>query len=152
MLIDFIHIQNFRKLKDCRIDLSEKETVFVGANNSGKTTAMDALICFLRPTSKFTTRDFTLSNWKDINSIGDEWIKENDPSIINFKLQKWEKYLPSLDIWFKVDRDELRYVNRLIPTLDWAGGLLGIRLRYEPIDVMELYKEFSAASINSRSI
>lgn len=35
MKIDFIHIQNFRKLKDCRIDFSDKQTIFVGANNSG---------------------------------------------------------------------------------------------------------------------
>lgn len=51
MKIDFIHIQNFRKLKDCRIDFSEKETIFVGANNSGKTTAMDAMIKFLKKTN-----------------------------------------------------------------------------------------------------
>jgi predicted ATP-dependent endonuclease of OLD family len=59
MKIDFIHIQNFRKLKDCRIDFSEKETIFVGANNSGKTTAMDAMIKFLKKNNTFSTRDFT---------------------------------------------------------------------------------------------
>jgi predicted ATP-binding protein involved in virulence len=48
MKIDFILFQNFRKLKDCQIDLSETETIFVGANNSGKTTAMDAMIKFLK--------------------------------------------------------------------------------------------------------
>jgi predicted ATP-dependent endonuclease of OLD family len=45
--ISFIDIQNFRKLKCCHIGLGEKETVFVGANNSGKTSASDALIKFL---------------------------------------------------------------------------------------------------------
>ena len=29
MKIEFIDIQNFRKLKNCRIDISDKETVFV---------------------------------------------------------------------------------------------------------------------------
>ena len=48
MNIKFIDILNFRKLKKCRIDLSPKETLFVGANNSGKTSAMDALIYSLK--------------------------------------------------------------------------------------------------------
>ena len=36
MNIAFVEIKNFRKLKSCRIDLSPKSTIFVGANNSGK--------------------------------------------------------------------------------------------------------------------
>lgn len=47
MKIDFVKIKNFRKLQSCKIEFSDKETIFVGANNSGKTTAMDALITFL---------------------------------------------------------------------------------------------------------
>ena len=48
MHIAFIEIQNFRKLKACRVDIAQQETIFVGANNSGKTSAMDALILFLK--------------------------------------------------------------------------------------------------------
>lgn len=51
MKIDFVRIKNFRKLLNCKIDFSDKETIFVGANNSGKTTAMDALITFLEKKS-----------------------------------------------------------------------------------------------------
>ncbi|WP_371319691.1 AAA family ATPase, partial [Vibrio parahaemolyticus] len=47
MKINFVQIQNFRKLKNCRVKLSGNETLLVGANNSGKTSATDALICFL---------------------------------------------------------------------------------------------------------
>ena len=47
MHIKRFDIQNFRKLKCCKIELSDKTTVFVGANNSGKTSAMDALAKFL---------------------------------------------------------------------------------------------------------
>ena len=152
MKIDFVHIQNFRKLKSCRIDFSDKETVFVGANNSGKTTAMDALILFFKAKNKFTTRDFTLTNWKVINSIGEAWIKEKDLDKIDLTIGKWEDNLPSLDIWLNVDPSEIYYVNHLIPTLDWTGGLLGVRLRYEPNDLNELYKEFSATFNNSKTI
>lgn len=152
MLIDFIHIQNFRKLKDCRIDFSEEETVFVGANNSGKTSAMDALRLFLKSKNQFKTRDFTLSNWKHLNSIGENWLKEADPKKIDLAIDKWEGNLPTLDIWLKVNSTELHYINHLIPTLDWEGGLLGIRLRFEPNNLEDLHKEFSFACNNSKSI
>lgn len=116
MRIDFIHIQNFRKLKNCRIDFSEKETVFVGANNSGKTTAMEALIKFFK-SREFATRDFTLSNWSDINVIGEDWLNEKDSTKIDFSIKRWEENLPALDIWIKVEANELHYVHHLIPTL-----------------------------------
>ena len=44
MNIASVHIRNFRKLKNCRIDFGEKETVFIGANNSGKTSAISAQV------------------------------------------------------------------------------------------------------------
>lgn len=151
MLIDFIHIQNFRKLKDCRIEFSERETIFVGANNSGKTTAVDSLMKFLKQKS-FLTRDFTLSNWESINKIGSDWIAEKDLSKLDLSIGIWEKYLPALDIWLKVEKNELQYVNKLIPTMDWKGGSLGIRLRLEPDKIEDLYKEFIEVSAKAKSI
>lgn len=152
MKIEFVDIQNFRKLKNCRIDFSEKETVFVGANNSGKTTAMDALILFFKARNKFTTRDFTLSNWTQINSIGEVWINEEDITKIDLTIDKWENNLPTIDVWLNVNPKELHYINDLIPTLDWEGGSLGIRLRFEPDNMSELYKEFRLAHSKSESI
>lgn len=43
MHIEHVEIGNFRKLERIRIDFSEETTLFVGANNSGKTFAMEAL-------------------------------------------------------------------------------------------------------------
>lgn len=152
MKIEFVDIQNFRRLKNCRIDFSEAETVFVGANNSGKTTAMDALILFFKAKNKFTTRDFTLSNWKDINLIGETWIQETDLNKVDLKIDNWEDNIPAIDIWLSVNKDEIHNVSHLIPTLDWDGGLLGVRLRFEPNDLNELYKEFKSQFDNSKSI
>ena len=61
MKISSVYIQNFKKLYRCKIDFSMDTTLFVGANNSGKTSAMDALGKFLadRP---FVFNDFTISN------------------------------------------------------------------------------------------
>lgn len=77
MQIKRFDIQNFRKLKCCKIELSDKTTVFVGANNSGKTSAMDALAKFLSA-RKFVLNDITLSNRKKLNDIGMTWTKEEE--------------------------------------------------------------------------
>ena len=71
MKIQSVHIRNFRKLKNCHIDFGEKETVLVGANNSGKTSAISAIVWFLKNTEKFTTKEFTATNWVLINTIGE---------------------------------------------------------------------------------
>ncbi len=140
MRISTVEIQNFRKLKSCKIDFSEKETIFVGANNSGKTTAMDALMTFLK-NKNFRTQDFTLSNWKELNKVSEKWnnkeAKDEEKSI-----KLIEDFLPTLDLWLYVENHELHYVSHIIPTLDWKGGLLGVRLRYEPKDINELIKDF----------
>lgn len=141
MRIKSIQIQNFRKLHSCQIDFSEKETIFVGANNSGKTTAMDALITFLK-TKSFKTQDFTLSNWKSLNEIGENWIKNTELKEEEKSVKLIEPYLPILDLWIQVDNSELHYVSHIIPTLDWKGGLLGVRLRFEPKNMDELIQEF----------
>lgn len=60
MKIESVQIRNFRKLKDCHIDFGNKETVFVGANNSGKTSAISAIVWFLKDTEKFTLKEFTV--------------------------------------------------------------------------------------------
>ena len=66
MRIESVHIRNFRKLKNCHIDFGEKETVLVGANNSGKTSAISAIVWFLRNTDRFTLKEFTATNWASI--------------------------------------------------------------------------------------
>lgn len=63
MKIESVQIRNFRKLKDCHIDFGNKETVFVGANNSGKTSAISTIVWFLKNTEKFTLKEFTVTNW-----------------------------------------------------------------------------------------
>jgi len=148
MRISFVEIRNFRKLKSCRVEFSDMQTVFVGANNSGKTSAMDALVLFLknRPMNIVTT-DFTLSNWTDINRIGSEWIASDADGSLNLSLASWEPYLPSLDVWLDVDENDIHYVSHLIPTLDWEGGLLGVRLMLEPKNIEELFNDFKASFI-----
>jgi predicted ATP-dependent endonuclease of OLD family len=145
MYIKFVEVANFRKLKACRIDFSEKETVFVGANNSGKTSAMDALILLLKRPNKIVTQDITLSNWKAINHIGDDWLKIKEKEEPDITIGLWEKWLPQLDIWLQAETSEIHYVADIIPNLDWNGGELGLRLRFEPKDIEKLFKDFTTA-------
>ena len=148
MKLSFVDIQNFRKLKNCRVVFSDETTVFVGANNSGKTSAMDALTYFLRDRcNKLSVRDFTLSNWNDIELIAKSWIQDKTP---NLSSENWHQLLPTLDVWLCVESEEIYRVSHIIPSLDWKGGKLGVRLVFEPKDLKELYKDYKDRSTHAR--
>lgn len=146
MHIAFVEIQSFRKLKSVRVDFHPQRTLFVGANNSGKTSAMLCLGHFLFDPRRFTTNDFTLSNWSRINQIGAQWVNHDlaagplVPTISNF-----DDLLPTLDVWLSVPSNEIHYVSHVLPTLRWTGGLLGLRLRFEPDDLSKLSSEYILA-------
>lgn len=148
MKIRYIEIQNFRKLLACRVDINEETSVFVGANNSGKTSAMDALILFLSRKEKISTTDFTLSNWLEINKIGERWSQNDFKEVL--AIDEWEDYLPSLDIWIDVKENEIHYVRHLIPTLDWKGGSLGVRFRLEPVKLDEFFKDYKSSTSSAK--
>lgn len=141
MHIKHIEVSNFRKLKAVRIDFSETNTVFVGANNSGKTSAMVALRRFLVDRSDFTINDFTLTHWAKIDAAAAqcEAVASGDP----VDLLDWDNFLPFLDVWLNVPTQELHYVQKLL-TLDW-GTSIGVRLRFEPKDRQALQQEYLTA-------
>ena len=153
MHINAIEIGNFRKLQVARIGISTEKTVFVGANNSGKTSAMVALRYFLveRERSRFSLNDFTLSQWPIIDDMGREW-EEAKGAEENLPVPIWSPVLPFLDVWLNVPKSEAHFVQKLIPTLDWDGGRLGVRLRLEPKDAEQLQKDFLAARDDARTI
>jgi predicted ATP-dependent endonuclease of OLD family len=141
MHIHQIEIGNFRKLLSVRVDFAKDKTVFVGANNSGKTSAMTALRRFLVDHKSFSINDLTLSNWKAMNDAGEAWeaaMAANatlpDPSLY--------QVAPFIDVWLSVGSGEFHLVQKLIPTLDWKGGLLGIRLRFEPNEPAAIQSDY----------
>ena len=147
MRIQSINIQNFRKLLQCHIDFSEKTTLFVGANNSGKTSAMDALGKFLAGRN-FNFNDITISKRIDINKIGEGWTQENcnEPT----DLLEWESLVPQMDIWLDVSNNEIHYVAGIIPTLKWRSGKLGVRLAFFPKNISKLFAEYREAFFSVR--
>jgi predicted ATP-dependent endonuclease of OLD family len=146
MRIEFVEIANFRKLLSTRVALSAEKTVLVGANNSGKTSAITALRYFLvdRERSSFCLNDFTLAHWPAINAMGAAWEAEH---VANRPLPEpeWGTVLPFLDVWLHVADNEVHYVHKIFPTLDWNGGRLGVRMRLEPKDAAELQYEYVTA-------
>lgn len=154
MHINFVEIANFRKLLSTRVDFSEMTTLFVGANNSGKSSAMLALRRFLVPQRcPFELHDFTLCHWPSIEAIGQSWLSANQANqVISLDITPWESLLPTLDLWLNVAPGEMHRVRDLIPTLDWEGGTLGVRIRYEPDDLTVLYKDFIAVVAEADSL
>ncbi len=151
MKITSLFIQNFRKLYRCRIDIADETTVFVGANNSGKTSAMYAIGKFLGK-RRFLFNDFTITNHKSIDAIGNEWTSpdgQKPKDIVN-----WLPILPSMDVWLDVEKNNFQHIAPIIPTLDWNGGKLGVRIVYQPdIDKLEdLYNRYTTAFHDAREL
>lgn len=60
MHLTAIRIRNFRRLRDVHIELDEETSIFVGANNSGKTSATEAVATFLHGSvERFKMFDFS---------------------------------------------------------------------------------------------
>jgi predicted ATP-dependent endonuclease of OLD family len=150
MHIQHVEVGNFRKLQAVHIDFSEETTIFVGANNSGKTSAMVALRQFLVERADFSINDITLTHWARLDAVGTSWEKaavgeEAEPF-------DWGSALPFVDVWLNVPTHELHYVQKLLPTLDWDGASIGVRLRYEPKDVPALKQEYLAAKAAAAAV
>ncbi len=134
MKIKKIQLRNFRRLEDVGIDFEEEETVFVGPNNSGKTSATTSFRLFLL-NAGFKIHDFSVSKIADIDSFGStEGADEN--------------ILPSIemDIWFSVDPDvEFGRVFSLLPNLSTNFEEVGIRLKYCVKDATKMKTDYLSA-------
>lgn len=139
MKLNCFRIRNFRRLRDILVDLEPDISIFVGANNSGKTSAAYALDMFVNgEKEKFTIYDFTSSCWSEINKIGD------DPQ----KSIQDETELPSigLDLWFDITENDLSRVLDLLPSLDWQGTTVGLRIQFQPKSTVEILKQYIEAT------
>jgi hypothetical protein len=117
-------------LKDVRIDLASDISIFVGANNSGKTSASHALQLFTTASrDRFSIHDFSVDCWDAINAFGEGVERNALPSI-------------SLDILFNVGVGDLHRVVDLLPSLAWQGNLVGVRVEFAASDPEVLLANF----------
>ncbi len=125
--------KNFRRLKDVRIDFANDLTIFVGANNSGKTSATHAIELFLSGgKDKFTVYDFCASCWADFEGFPAEGVAD----------AKVEFPVISLDVWISVDADNLYRVVELLPRAAWEGSLVGLRIEFAAKDSAQTLANF----------
>jgi predicted ATP-dependent endonuclease of OLD family len=135
MKLQAYRLQNYRRLRDVVIELDDEISIFVGANNSGKTSAVQGLYSMLRgEAKKFELFDFSAALWAEIDAIGksalgDEAAAKKLPSIL-------------LDLWFRVGEDDLATAMPLLPSTEWDGKCVGIRVAFEPRDAFELVRKF----------
>lgn len=122
MQIQHLEIANFRKLLSVRIDLASTTTLLVGANNSGKSSAMLALRkFFLSKATAFRLQDLTLSHLATIDTIGAGW-ETADESLEFPSANDWADWLPALDLWVEATQGELHHIRDLIPNFAWKDG------------------------------
>ena len=133
MRIERIDIRNFRRLEEVRAGIEERETIFVGPNNSGKTSATAVFKCFLGQ-QKFRIYDFSVARIADIDAFGAEAEGATLPTI-------------ELDVWFKVDPDTIEFGRAftLLPNLSDNFDRLGVRLRYAVSAPPKLLAAYHAA-------
>lgn len=155
MRVKCLEIANFRKLESVRIDVSDQTTLLVGANNSGKTSAMDALKQFLG-SDRFRLSDFTLLHLPRIREIGEGWEMAAAPDLSGKTpaqppsddlqtMAEWSRFLPQLDLWIEAGEHELYRAPELLPLLDEYCGGVGVRLRLEPRNIPTLAKDYLKA-------
>lgn len=137
MKINCVRIQNFRRLKNVLIDFEPDISIFVGANNSGKTSASYAIDMFVNGLKdKFTLYDFTACCWAEINKIGDDPKKSIEDNL--------ELPSISIDLWFDYTANDVHRIMDLLPELEWEGTIVGLRIQFQPkstIDILERYIE-----------
>ena len=136
MHISTIRIKNYRRLVDTKIDLDKEMSIFVGANNSGKTSVSHAVQSFINGSrDRIQIHDISACRWRDIEAFqrGDKGASLPETSI---------------DLWFEVQDTDLHWVVDLLPNLDWKGTKVGLRISFAPTNpkqTLDKYRKSIAA-------
>lgn len=135
-----VEINRFRRLGAVQVKIDSKTTILVGANNSGKTSILQALRKFLADSPAFGAFDLSIDQWSKLRKLGEAWeALDEAPTPAEANPAVWDQYrqellgsMPTLDLWFNVLPGAYHIVCPFLPSLQWAGGPVGIRLRLEP--------------------
>lgn len=132
-------LRNFRRLEDVEINLEKNESIFVGANNAGKTSATAAFKLFVS-NSDFKIHDFSSPLIAKIDKFIclDKESTETLPSI-------------ELDLWFTVSAStEFYRVEAFLPSLELDYSEIGVRLCFSVDDPNELIKAYQSTYPNKQ--
>lgn len=127
-------LKNYRRLHDVYIELAHDISIFVGPNNSGKTSATQALYAFASGSKeKFSLYDFSSTCWKDFDVLG---------NLQDYGAEQPKLPLICLDLWFEVAATDLCIVMPLLPSTAWSGTQVGIRIEFTSRNTVELLEKF----------
>jgi len=145
-------LRSFRRLEEVEINLEEKETIFVGANNAGKTSATAAFKLFVSRDRDFKIHDFSSPLITDIDKFGEAEVKLGEDEELNDKLPSIE-----LDLWFTVTPSvEYGRVADFLPTMMGKEySEVGVRIWFSvnnPIELHEVYLSTYPKSKNQKTL
>lgn len=164
-----LELCRYRRLRAVRLDLQDETTVLVGANDSGKSSLVLAIHKFLTraagragSTENFSAYDISADGWKTLIDLGRTWEQptpaSTDAETLREQHEKREEQLarllgvmPTLDVWLEAQDGAWHMVRDLIPTLEWSGGRVGVRLRLEPVSNAEELDRLIEAYRNARA-
>lgn len=142
MYLHSYRLKNFRRMRDVHIELAQDISIFVGANNSGKTSATQAIQMFLSGSkSQFSLFDFSSHTWKMFDDLG------NMPE----DLEAAESPIISLDLWFEVTASDLYLVIPLLPSTAWQGTQVGLRIEFGAKNTVELLQKYRTARLDAQT-
>lgn len=146
-----VEISHYRRLKNVRAIIDSEMTILVGANNSGKTSFLQAIRQFLADSPSIGAFDLSLDQWEKLRQLGQGWEGlDKDPTLDDASGIDWDAALnellscmPFVDLWFDAQPGAFHLVAPLIPTLQWEGGPVGVRLRLEPASNVKELQELA---------
>lgn len=162
VVLDCFELSRYRRLRAVRLGLQKHTTVLVGANDSGKTSLLLAIQKFLAHATghkdkggAFSAYDLSADGWATLVKLGKEWDKPtSEVTDVAARQQQLELLLgvmPTLDVWLDARDGAWHLIRDLIPTLGWAGGKVGVRLRIEPVTTLEELDRLIVAYQEARS-
>lgn len=134
MILHSYRLRNYRRLSDAHIELAPEVSIFVGANNSGKTSATQAIHAFISGSrERFSLYDFSSHVWKALNAVGDADAAGDANATV-----------PSitLDLWFEVKPSDLYLVIPILPSSEGVGTQVGIRIQLAATNIQAMMQRF----------
>lgn len=135
-------LKNYRRLREARIELDNEFSIFVGSNNSGKTSATHAIQAFTAGSKgSFSLFDFSSSCWGEFDRLGEGMENGDEPPDLPSM---------SLDLWFEVAAADLYLVIPLLPSTAWEGTQVGIRIEFgarDPVGVLDRFRAARSLSL-----
>lgn len=140
MYLSRVQINNFRRLSNVSIGMDEDLSIFVGANNSGKTSVAQAMHLFIAGArNRFSFHDISANCWASVESFANGEAGVSLPEV-------------SMSLWFAVEEEDLHRVIDLLPSLNWQGTHVGIKITFAPKNQNETLIRFQQRYAEAQQI